>query len=133
MNICHPGECKGAENCRKKVKLMCSCKTRKLDLTCDKVRAENITVLECNGECMEKKRLIEEENQRKILKQQQIEEEKNRRELEEYEKKFGPKKYKERKQRYVEEEKSNVKMKVLISSTAFIALSIAIYFIFFNN
>lgn len=130
MNICHPGACQGAENCRKKVKLMCACKTRKIDLTCDKIRAENITLLECNGECEEKKRLIEEENQRKIQKQRLLEEEKNRKELEEYEKKFGPKKYKERKQRHVEEKSSNLKMKILVSSAVFLTISVVSYFIF---
>lgn len=112
---------------------MCSCKTRKLDMTCDKVRAENITILECNEECEEKRKQIEEENQRKLLKQRQLEEEKNRKELEEYEKKFGPKKYKEKKQRYVEEKKSNLKLKIAVSSATFLIISIISYFIFFNN
>lgn len=112
---------------------MCSCKTRKADLTCDKVRAENITILECNSECEEKRKQIEEENQRKILKQKQLEEEKNRKELEEYEKKFGPKKYKERKQRHVEEKKSNLKLKVVVSAGVFLIISVASYFILFNN
>lgn len=130
MNICHPGTCQGAENCKKKVKLMCPCKNRKADMTCDKVRGENITTLDCNEECQEKKRLIEEENQRKLEQQRKLEEEKNRRELEEYEKKFGPKKYRERKQRYVEEKSSNIKMKVLISSAVVLVISIVSFIIF---
>lgn len=99
-------------------------------MSCDKIREDNISFADCDSTCEERKRQIEEENQKKIQKQLELEEEKNRRELEEYEKKFGPKKYKERKQRHVEEEKSN-KSLIIIALSAFIAAIFAIVLYFF--
>ncbi|KAG5674339.1 hypothetical protein PVAND_004314 [Polypedilum vanderplanki] len=129
---CHYGECQGAENCKKKVKLLCSCKNRRVEFSCDKIRAENITFANCNEDCDEKKRLLDEEKQKKLEKQRAIEEEKNRRELEEYEKKIGPKKYKERKQRVVEEKKSNFKMIIGISTAIILIIAILLYFMLYK-
>lgn len=124
---CHPGDC-NANDCKKKVKLACACKNRRVEISCDKMRAEKITVADCDSTCEEKKRLLEEENRKRIQKQLEIEEERNRKELEEFEKRNAPKKYKERKQRYVEEEKSNLSLKICIASIVLVILAVGVYF-----
>lgn len=82
-------------------KIYCDCKTRKVDATCDKIRSG--FRLNCDDTCkvrLEEMRLATEEQERK---QREIEEEKNRLEMLEFEKKFGKKKFKERKRNVVEE------------------------------
>lgn len=51
---CHPGECPGADACRKKIKLSCPCGRVKKDTTCDIVR-QGKTAISCDDECQEKK------------------------------------------------------------------------------
>lgn len=126
---CHPGEC-NQQDCRKKVKLPCVCKNRKVEYSCDKIRIDNIIVADCDETCEEKKRLLEAENKKAIEMQLKMEEEKNRRELEEYQKKFGPKKFKERKRRTVEEEKSNKSLILIISLSIIICIVSAILYHF---
>ncbi|XP_031617999.1 NF-X1-type zinc finger protein NFXL1 isoform X1 [Contarinia nasturtii] len=100
-NVCHSGKCLNEESCRKKLKVYCECKNRKVETTCDKLRSGFI--LGCDDTCRsrqeETKRVAE---QQERIKRQQ-EEEKNRIELEEFEKKFGKKKYKERKAQIIED------------------------------
>lgn len=93
------------------------------------MRADKIAVADCDNTCEEKKRVLEEENQRRIQKQLEMEKEKNQRELEEYEKRNAPKKFKERKQKYVEEEKSNLTLKLVIATFVIVIISAGIYFV----
>jgi NF-X1-type zinc finger protein NFXL1 len=112
------------------VKLTCSCKLRKVELTCKKVRDEKITNVECDEKCEAAKKRMEQEKLEQKMKLKEIEEEKNRKELEEYEKKLGKKKYKERKQRQVNEDSDSGMMKIYIGIgflTAIIA--IILYFL----
>lgn len=131
MSTCHAGECSEAESCKKKVRLVCKCKIRKIDSTCDKVKAENLTTIACDEQCEAKKRLAEEEKQLELQRQAAIEAEKNRRELEEFEKKIGKKKYKERKQRVVEEKKDNTNVIIAIASVSVIIVGVVLYFTIF--
>lgn len=84
------------------MKVYCECKNRKIETTCDKIRSG--FVLSCDETCasrqLELKRIAEQQERAR----REQEEEKNRQELEEFEKKFGKKKYKERKTQIVEDE-----------------------------
>lgn len=106
-NVCHSGRCQNEESCRKKLKVYCECKNRKIEITCDKIRAG--FVLSCDETCIsrqeELKRIVEQQERAR----REQEEQKNRLEVEEFEKKFGKKKYKERKTQIVEE-KDNSKL-----------------------
>lgn len=110
------------------MKVSCDCKTRKAETTCDRARA-GFTV-DCDAACAAKKdqaRLVAEEIERK---QRELEAEKNRIELLEYEKKFGKRKYKERKQSVVEEH-NGVGTPVLIGiSVLMVCLAIGALFFF---
>lgn len=112
--------------------MTCECRTRKIEYTCDKIRAENIVVIECDEQCHSKKLLHEEERRQELERMQQLEAEKNRQELLAYEKKFAKKVYKERKPKFVEEEKSNVNLMMLIISGSIVIAACGLYFSFFN-
>lgn len=99
-----------------------------MEITCDKVRAEKITSIACDETCESKRRIAEEEKENMLKEKLRAEAEKNQRELEEFEKKFGKKKYKERKRKVVEEEKDNKKL-IIISALSVLLISMAIYFI----
>jgi NF-X1-type zinc finger protein NFXL1 len=107
------------------------CKTRKIELTCDKIRRDGLKIAPCNEECEEKRCLIEEENRKKIQRELEIEAEKNRKELEEYEKKFGPKKFKERKKRFVEDEQNNFGSKAAILAFIILSLGVILYLLIY--
>lgn len=83
------------------MKVYCVCKNRKVEITCDKVRA-GFTLM-CDETCISRQNELKSiaEQQERLRKER--EEEKNRRELVEFEKKFGKKKYKERKSHIVED------------------------------
>lgn len=73
-----------------------------METSCDKIRAG--FVLSCDKLCSEKQieaKKIADETNRAMLEQEL---EKNRQEVEEFEKKFGKKKYKERKRVIIEED-----------------------------
>lgn len=78
------------------------------------MRDDKITSLQCDEKCDEFKKRQQLELEAQKQKQRELEEEKNRKELEEYEKMFGKKKYKERKSRIVTEEKDDTMKKVII-------------------
>lgn len=99
-----------------------------MEISCDKMRADKISVADCDSTCEEKKRILEEENKKKVQRQLEIEEERNRRELEEFEKRNAPKKFKERKQKYVEEEENNLTKNLVIGAFVLVILGIGIYF-----
>lgn len=101
-----------------------------MEFSCDKIRDDNITAADCDNTCEEKQRLLDEENKKRIQKQLEVEKEKNRKELEEYQKKIGyTKKFKERKPKYVEEEKSNTTKIIAASSFVLIVFAIILYFL----
>lgn len=125
--MCHSGPCKNEESCRKKLKVYCDCKNRKIETSCDKIRSG--FVLNCDETCIhrqsELKRTIE--LQERIKREQ--EDEKNRIEREEFEKKFAKKKYKERKTQIIEEKNNSAILKWLGLAVAIATLAIFIYFL----
>ena len=128
MKNCHRGPCDDSDDCRKKVKLTCECKTRKVDYSCDKVRAEHLTTIDCDDNCIAKKKQIQEQHEQEQAKKLAYEEEKNKRELELYEKKFGKKKHKERKVRVVEETKDNTKLILTSVAVSVVLIAVILYF-----
>lgn len=109
-------------------KVYCHCKTRKVDATCDKIRAG--FQLSCDDSCkvrLEEIRLAAEEQERK---QKEIEDEKNRLEMLDFEKKFGKKKFKERKRNVVEESESKVWMIWIGIPVVLAVISVIAYFVF---
>lgn len=100
-NICHSGRCQNEESCRKKLKVYCDCKNRKIETTCDKIRSG--FVLNCDETCISRQEELKRITEQQERARREQEEEKNRLELEEFEKKFGKKKHKERKIQVIEE------------------------------
>ncbi|XP_037044387.1 NF-X1-type zinc finger protein NFXL1 [Bradysia coprophila] len=128
IDVCHSGKCLNSEACKKKSKVYCECKTRKVDATCDKIRAG--FQLTCDDTCKvrrEEMRLAAEEQDRK---QKEIEDEKNRLEMLDFEKKFGKKKFKERKRSVVEETESKVWMIWIGIPVVLAVVSVIVYFVF---
>lgn len=126
-SVCHSGKCPNPDLCRKKVKIYCDCKNRKLDVTCDKIRS-NFT-LSCDEVCGEKQKeaqKITDENDR-LKREQELE--RNRQEIEEFEKKFGKKKYKERK-RIVVEEDNNKQFIWIGAAVGAVVLAAFAYYLF---
>lgn len=104
-----------------------------MEITCDIIRAENLTIVACDDQCQAKKKTAEEEKKLEIARKQELEAEKNKRELEIYEKKFGKKAYKEfRKQKIVEEEKDNSTLIISLVSVSVVIVAVALYFTVFN-
>lgn len=128
MAICHSGDCPQADECRKKVKVSCECKTRRIDATCDQVRG-GLLVAACDSVCAEKRAAAETVAAETARQQQLLQEEKDRQELLEYEKKFGPRKYKERKQQVIEEQTGySLRILVVLSSALVVAaVGVALY------
>ncbi|GAB1864395.1 NF-X1-type zinc finger protein NFXL1 [Camponotus japonicus] len=97
INDCHPGECKGEEQCSKKVRLWCKCKRIKKDFLCLRLQKEQITV-ECDNVCESLKIEKKEAQEAIIAKKREVEELRNRKEIEKFEKKFKPRR--KRKDKY---------------------------------
>ncbi|EFN72938.1 NF-X1-type zinc finger protein NFXL1 [Camponotus floridanus] len=97
INDCHPGECKGQEQCSKKVRLWCKCKRIKKDFLCLRLQKEQITV-ECDNVCESLKIEKKEAQEAIIAKKREAEELRNREEIEKFEKKFKPRR--KRKDKY---------------------------------
>lgn len=128
MSTCHDGVCVDLGICKKKVKLLCPCKSRKAELPCDKVRAENLLVVECDENCHAKERkATEEKNQEEKIKQE-LEAERNKRELENFENKFRKKKYRERRTQSVEDNKNDKKYLIIGFFVITVALSSLAYY-----
>lgn len=77
-----------------------------MELSCDKIRAG--FTLNCDEACTEKQQLEQKIAEDAKRAKMELEMEKRRQELEEFEKKFGKKKYKERKKIVVEEKSNNL-------------------------
>lgn len=109
------------------MKVYCECKNRKIETTCDKIRT-GFTLI-CDETC------ISRQNELKLIAEQQErlrkerEEEKNRRELVEFEKKFGKKKYKERKSNIVEDTGHSNILKWCILAAAIAILAIFTFYL----
>lgn len=115
------------ESCRKKLKVYCDCKNRKIDTSCDKIRAG--FVLSCDETCVNRQNELKRitEQQERVKREQ--EEEKNRIELEEFEKKFAKKKYKERKTQIIEEKNNSYIFKWIGFAIAAATIAIFTYFL----
>lgn len=126
MDVCHSGRCINEELCRKKLKVYCGCRHRKIEATCDKIRCG--FKLPCDETCImyesEQKRIAEQEE---LLKRER-EEEKNRKELLEYEKKIGKKKYKDKKLHITKETENSSIFKYIAIAIVLLALAILIHF-----
>lgn len=126
---CHSGPCPNPEQCKKKVKVACSCKRIKKEFSCELVR-NNAAVVECDEICAQKKE--EQMKVRKALEEQKLkeEEEKNKKELEKYQKMFeGKKKTKERKIKEQEDKVSFFRQYwVVLVTVSVLPLVMSIYF-----
>lgn len=113
--------------------MACECKTRRLDVTCDQVRGGLVTVVPCDAACAAKIAAAQAVADEAVRLQRLQKEEKDRQELLEYEKKFGPRKYKERKQQVIEEN-AGYSVPVLVGvsgALVVVAIAIALYMDFF--
>ncbi|XP_053955812.1 NF-X1-type zinc finger protein NFXL1 isoform X2 [Anastrepha ludens] len=127
---CHPGKCPNPELCRKKVRIFCECKRLKVEVACDKHRAGQ-TSIPCDEFCIETHAKLAEQRKRELERLRQLEEAKNRAEVEQFEKKFSKRKYKERKV-VVEETKRNINWKLIgiyvgIGVAVVTAIAVAFY------
>lgn len=102
-----------------------------MDFTCDVVKASNLTGIECDDVCIQKKKLAEEQKLMEIAKKAEMEAEKNRLELERFEKKFGKKKYRERKTKVNEEIKDNSTLIITSVSGLVVLSALILYFTMF--
>ncbi len=109
-------------------KVYCECKTRKVDATCDKIRAG--FQLSCDDTCKIRQEEIRSAAEEQERKQKEIEDEKNRLEMLDFEKKFGKKKFKERKRTVVEEAESKVWMIWIGIPVVLAVVSVIAYFVF---
>lgn len=108
--------------------MTCKCKSRKADISCEKLRARK-QLADCDDNCktkLKELRQIEEEKEM-LLKQEETE--RNRLEMEEFQRKYGSKKPKERKVRAVEvESKSNKGIYAIAVSSVVLLVAAALYF-----
>ncbi|RLU26180.1 hypothetical protein DMN91_002346 [Ooceraea biroi] len=89
VNDCHPGGCKGGEDCNKKVRLWCKCKRIKRDFLCSYLQKERINV-DCDDVCESLRNERKAAQEAMIAKKREAEELRNREEIEKFEKKFKP-------------------------------------------
>lgn len=114
--------------CRKKIKTTCECKTRKIEISCEKLRLENNKIT-CDESCETKKKELKLAADKIKEAEKNLEDEKNRLELEMFEQKFGKKKYKERKIDVIDEKKENGKIIWIAGSMILVLTSIFIFII----
>lgn len=111
------------------MKIYCECKTRKVETTCDKVRAG--FTLTCDEICKAKQLELQKATEEAERKRRQQEEEKNRQEVEEFEKKFAKKKYKDRKKQVIETKNNTDLIKWLGVATGFAVIAVGISYLLF--
>lgn len=128
---CHSGDCPNPESCNKKVKITCECRTRKMEVNCNAARMKS-KLLECDDNCEKAKHNRNQERNDKERLQREHEEAENQRALEEYEKKFGPKKYRERKRAQVEETKETDYLLYALVSGGILMVAVIVYFVLAN-
>lgn len=88
--------------------------------------------MECDEICAERKEKQRCEAEAAEMRQRELEAERNRMELLDFEKKFGKKKYKERKRCQVEEKENNFGKILIAVSVAVILVSFGVYLIYFQ-
>lgn len=133
MENCHVGVCPNPEQCKKKVKVLCGCKMRKAEVSCEKLRQGKF-VLPCDDTC--KVKAEEREKVEEAIRKDKAaaEEEQKRIEMEEFERKYGTKKPKERKQRQTSvEERRNWSKVAMIAGGVLIPIIGALCYFLFNN
>lgn len=123
INECHPGECKGKEQCSKKVRLWCKCKRIKKDFLCLLLQKEQI-IVECDNVCESLKIERKEAQEAIIAKKREAEELRNREEIEKFEKKFKPRR--KRKDKYENSELSQGNMRNKCRNTWIVAIVVSI-------
>lgn len=133
MENCHVGVCPNPEQCKKKVKVLCGCKMRKAEVSCEKLRQGKF-VLPCDDTC--KVKAEEREKVEEAIRKDKAaaEEEQKRIEMEEFERKYGTKKPKERRQRQTSvEEGRNWSKVAMIAGGVLIPIIGALCYFLFNN
>lgn len=114
------------------MRLYCECKTRKVEITCDKIRRDKIHEAQCDEHCELRKKTAESEKQLELERLSAIEEEKNQRELAEFAQKFGTKKkFKERKLRVFEEKKDYTNLKIAITSVFIVIIAVSVFYMMY--
>jgi Flp pilus assembly protein TadB len=103
---------------------------RKIEYTCDYIRAEKISaILACDLICEARRSKQEEAKELERIKLKEKEEKENQLELELFEKKFGPKKLIRRKETKVQvEATSNHKYKIAVCSCLVLLLAVVLFF-----
>ncbi|KAK9499783.1 hypothetical protein O3M35_002755 [Rhynocoris fuscipes] len=133
-NTCHPGECTGEDQCRKRVKLNCPCKRIKKEVVCHLVSS---TVVQCDSICesikLEKQQKEEEEREANRA----AEERRNREELERYEKKLqGSKRHRTKRKTINDQDDRSywIKHKILIvSASVTLLFSVALFYFLYPH
>lgn len=115
--------------CRKKIKTTCECKSRKIEISCEKLRFSD-HIISCDKSCETKKREIKLAAEKIKESEKFLEDEKNRLELEMFEKKFGKKRYKEKRINVIDEKNDNKKIIWIAGSMIFIS---AVFFLIIVN
>ncbi|XP_052893444.1 NF-X1-type zinc finger protein NFXL1 [Anopheles moucheti] len=128
FSICHPGRCPNPELCSKKVKISCKCAHRKAEVSC-KVARNNPT-LDCDQQCEAIKAQKQEEQDRKERETRAQQELENQRELEEYERKFNKRKYRERKRHQVQQEETGRHWAVYVLPIVAVLVGVVAYVLF---
>ena len=149
--ICHTGDCSDPSQCKKKVKLYCPCKRRKLEFACNKAQSNKLS---CDKECQALKDKVKSRKifgkfksysrnlsfqaraeEEEVKRQQQVEAERlQREEAERFEAKMesGRQRRNNRRNRrnISETQDSGFKMKIpiLVFFSAFITTLLAVYF-----
>lgn len=98
-----------------------------METSCDKIRAG--FTLNCDDACVDKQKETRKAAEAKDRQEREEELEKNRQEVEEFEKKFGKKKHKERK-RVVVEEKNNKQFIWIGAAVGASVLAVFAYYLF---
>lgn len=129
MENCHPGPCPNPEQCKKKVKVACICKVRKVDVSCEKLRQGPFT-LDCDETCQLKMDERKKAEVKLAEERMAAEEEQKRIEMEEFQKKYGTKKPKERKQRQTSVEENRNWLRISgIAAIVLIAVVGVVYYL----
>lgn len=109
--------------------MYCECKNRKVETSCDKLRSG--FELKCDEGCLAKQAEAKKIADEILRVKREQEAERNRIELEEFEKKFGKKKHKERKRQVAVESDNSHVLKLILAAGVVAILAIIIYFFLF--
>lgn len=116
------------------MRLSCECKSRRIEISCDKIRQDKIVAAPCDEHCELRKKAAQSEKQLEFERLLAIEEEKNKRELAEFAQKFGTKKkFKERKLRVFEEKKDYTNLTIAITSVFIVIIAASVLYIMYRK